>query len=342
MLRLALLATVAVGMLAPTSAAGSPPELSAKLNDEGEIFVVVDPKRQRVCFRLWLSGSSGPTAGYIQKATNRGAGQARVNLFEDPAGISGSTGHGCMRKQKRLRRIAKKPRKFYVTLDSAELSDGVIRGRLRRVEGGFETGRFREFDDWSTANGSLSVTRKRAYEGSRAARATNDAVGNQFQRVQYDVDWREGSDVWYGVALYIPRLSNWCWWYAVRWDNWQRYRAAGDVGGLRIERGRLYLDKGNYTDQTAVLGPVEIPEGRWFWVDVHQRLSHHAGSALNELYLDGVRMDRSTAANSSGRRISHIRYGNVAMATSCSRAASIFFDRIWLSDGPRGPLPGRK
>jgi hypothetical protein len=205
--------------------------------------------------------------------------------------------------------------------------------------GGFESGGFGEFDWFSSANGSLSVSGERAYEGLLSAKASNNGVGNQYQRVWYDVSWGEGSDVWYGVALYIPRLADWCWWTPVRWDNYSSYGGLGDVGGLRIEQGRLYLDKGTYAAQHALIGPVAIPEGRWFWVEVHQRLSADAGSALSELYLDGTRVGSSTAANSAGRPIDTIRYGVVSMATSCSQPASIHFDRVSLSNGPLGPRP---
>jgi hypothetical protein len=205
--------------------------------------------------------------------------------------------------------------------------------------GRFETGNFREFDAWEAANGSLTVTDRRSYEGKRSAKSTNYASGNQFQRVWYGVRWREASDVWYGMALHIPRLLDWCWWTPMRWDNFLTYGSAGDIGGVRIYDGKLYLDRGDYTRQTALIGPVVIPQARWFWIEVHQRFSETAGRALSELYIDGVKRGRSTAANSAGRVINHIRYGNVAMATQCSRRSSIYFDRVWVSNhrlGPRG------
>jgi hypothetical protein len=218
---------------------------------------------------------------------------------------------------------------------SAPPDDRRRSGRLGR----FESGNFREFDAWEAANGSLTVTRRRSYEGRRAAKSTNDASGNQFQRVWYRVRWREASDVWYGMALYIPHLLDWCWWTPMRWDNFRTYGSAGDIGGVRIYDGKLYLDRGDYTRQTALVGPVAIPQARWFWIEVHQRFSGTSGRALSELYIDGVKRGRSTSANSAGRVINHIRYGNVAMASQCSRRSSIYFDRVWVSNhrlGPRG------
>jgi len=229
-------------------------------------------------------------------------------------------------------------------LDSTGASSAAPDARRRSGRlGSFERGNFREFDGSEAVNGSLTVTRRRSYEGRRAARATNDATGNQFQRVWYRVRWREGSDVWYGMALYIPRLLDWCWWTPMRWDNFLTYGSAGDIGGVRISGGKLFLDRGDYTQQGALIGPLAIPQARWFWVEVHQRFSGTAGSALSELYIDGVRRGRSTAANSAGRVINHIRYGTVSLATKCSRRSSIYFDRVSVSDhrlGPRGHRRG--
>jgi hypothetical protein len=106
---------------------------------------------------------------------------------------------------------------------------------------------------------------------------------------------------------------------------------------VRIERGKLFLDRGDYTRQTPLIGPVAIPQGRWFWIEVHQRFSGTADRAVSELYLDDVKRGSSTAPNSAGRVINHIRYGNVAMATRCSKRSSIYFDRASVSRRRLGP-----
>jgi hypothetical protein len=83
---------------------------------------------------------------------------------------------------------------------------------------------------------------------------------------------------------------------------------------------------------------VTLPEARWFWLEVHQRISDADGQALNELYLDGVRIDSTTTANSRGRAITEIRHGLVAIAPECAPANTIYFDRASASDGMRGPI----
>ncbi|MGI8729747.1 MAG: heparin lyase I family protein [Solirubrobacteraceae bacterium] len=205
--------------------------------------------------------------------------------------------------------------------------------------GSFEPGNFSEFDSSATSAGAMAITTERAYEGTRSAKITSDgSLSNSFQRVQQSVSWSDGSDVWYGMALYIPRLSDWCWWRPVRWDNYSTYGATGDVGGVRIEQGKLYLDQGWYGGATTpLIGPVGIPEGRWFWLEVHQKLSGDADHALSEVFLDGRKVGSSSQANSAGRAINHIRFGNTTLASQCSKPASIYYDRVSITDGPRGP-----
>jgi hypothetical protein len=63
----------------------------------------------------------------------------------------------------------------------------------------------------------------------------------------------------------------------------------------------------------TLVGPIALPEGRWFRLEVHERLSGGTG-ALSELYLDGKLIGKSTAPNTYGRSIQRIRYGIVAIA----------------------------
>jgi hypothetical protein len=202
---------------------------------------------------------------------------------------------------------------------------------------GFESGGFGEFSWWSVSNGSLEVTAERAYEGAWSARASNSGAGNQYQRVWQDVAWGEGSEVWYGMALLVPRTADWCWWEPVRWDNYRSFGGAGDLGGVRIDKGELFLDQGTYADQQPLIGPVAVPEGRWFWLEVHQRFAATGGDALSEVYLDGTRVGASSAPNSAGRQIDTIRFGNVAMEAGCSAPSSIDFDRVSVTGHPLGP-----
>jgi len=151
------------------------------------------------------------------------------------------------------------------------------------------------------------------------------------------VDWRPGTNIWYGMAMFVPRLADWCWWAPIRWDNFASRGSGADVGGLTIEDGRMQVEVAGYSSQQQITASVRVPEHRWFWVEVHQRLAGADGEALTELYLDGRRVARSTAAHSAGRGIDHIRFGAVAMDGGCSLPSAAYFDRVSLSGATLGP-----
>jgi len=204
---------------------------------------------------------------------------------------------------------------------------------------GMESGDLTEFDSSSTWEGTLGVTAGEAYDGTHAAHAAFEGDGESGgQRTWKQVSWGNGSDVWYGMALNVPDVDSFCYWNPIRWDNYKTYGETGDVGGLAIEDGRLNLIQNHYGEsERRLVAGVAVPEGRWFWVELHQRFSATDGQALSELYLDGRLVGRSTEANSAGRQIDHLRFGVVNVAGSCSKAGSVDFDRASISDGMRGP-----
>lgn len=216
---------------------------------------------------------------------------------------------------------------------------GPVSGRLATFEAG----------DWSevanrshTANASIDITGERAYDGANALKISYDGQrGNVFSRVWHDVDWQPGSDVWYGAAFYVPDPSKLRWTDLIRWDNYLSYGggASGETGGLLVEDGKLSLKRSNYdgTNFAHLTDPVAVPAGRWFWVEVHQRLSAVPGEALNELYIDNRKVGSSTEANSRGRRIDTLRYGYVYNFDE-GGASTLYMDRVSLTDGRRGPL----
>lgn len=218
---------------------------------------------------------------------------------------------------------------------------GTARGPL----GTFENSNFSEFNGYSASAGSLLTTPAKAYEGSRSALATYDGSGeNGFARTWFDVNWAKGSDVWYGAAYFIPsKAAMPCYYSLMRWDNYTLYgNPGGDVGGIEVSTsGRARLMRQDYTgDNYGVLTrEFDLPEGRWFWLEVHQRLSDRDGEALNEVYLDGRQIDSSTKANGRGRPVTEVRHGIVSLGGDCAtKPASVFIDRVSVSDAMRGPV----
>ncbi|HMJ96003.1 MAG TPA: hypothetical protein VK486_09130, partial [Thermoleophilaceae bacterium] len=209
--------------------------------------------------------------------------------------------------------------------------------------GSFEAGAFDEFNGHSAESGAIVPTTERAYDGVRSAKASyNGSGGNGFARTWFEVHFKGGSDFWYGGAFYIPsKKAMPCWYSLMRWDNYITYGSDGDVGGIEIStsgRARLMREDYSAKNYAVLTREFDLPEGRWFWLEVHQRLSDRDGDALNEVFLDGRRVDQSRMANSRGRVVNEVRHGLVALAGECAPADSVYLDRASVSDRMRGPL----
>jgi hypothetical protein len=195
-------------------------------------------------------------------------------------------------------------------------------------------GGFSEFSQTNALRGTLGLTSSRVYSGAYAARAAYEGGGeNGYERGIWNVQWEEGDDVWFGAAYYLPTgfLANVQGQVdLVRWDNWSTNPTDTDWGGVSIygsdHHARL-LRFGAGRPNDTLVGPFDLPEGRWFTLEVHQHRSATAGSALSEVYLDGKLIGRSTAANTYGRAATRIRYGIVAIAAGSQvKPLELYFD----------------
>jgi len=187
-------------------------------------------------------------------------------------------------------------------------------------------GGFSSFSQTNVLRGTLTMDSSRVFNGSYAARATYDGSGeNGYSRGIWNVEWNDGDDVWFGGAYYLPTgfiASIQGQVDLVRWDNWSTNPTDTDWGGVSIygsdHRARL-LRFGAGRPNDTLVGPFDLPEGRWFTLEVHQRRSATSGSALSELYLDGKLVGESTAANTYGRAATRVRYGIVAIAAGAQK-----------------------
>ncbi|HMS62740.1 MAG TPA: hypothetical protein PKD63_10705, partial [Solirubrobacteraceae bacterium] len=211
---------------------------------------------------------------------------------------------------------------------------------------GLESRAFDEFDQASRTTGTLATDEQRAYEGAVSARATYGGGGaNGYARGVWSVSWAEGDEVWYSSAFFLPsgfKAAMQGQIDLLRWDDWPSNRSDAEWGGLVIygsdKRLRLRRFNAAGTADTTLVGPIDMPEGRWVHLEVHQRLSRQA--PLSELYLDGQLAGRSTAVNTSGRPIERLRVGLVAMASGKQiNPLTLWFDRAafgGLRSGPAG------
>lgn len=144
---LGVLALIAVALAVPalSSAGKNTVEVTAKLkgNNEvpgpgankgkGEVQVFLKAKKKKVCFNLEISKLDGASAAHIHKGAPDVAGPIKVLLFEAQPPVAGDgTYDGCTKnvKKKLVKKIGKRPEKFYVNVHNAEYPDGAIRGQL--------------------------------------------------------------------------------------------------------------------------------------------------------------------------------------------------------------------
>jgi hypothetical protein len=216
------------------------------------------------------------------------------------------------------------------------------------LSAGLNTDSMNEFTQTNAQNGTLASTGD-SYAGGAAVRATySGGGGNGYARGIFNVAWREGDDVWYRAAFKLPlgfKDSMQGQVALMRWDDWESHPDDTNQSGVVIyggdKRSRLILDRLGPHTQTELTGDFDLPEGRWFLLEVHQRLS--TSNAVNEVYLDGVKVASGSVANlDPGRGVDRIRYGVVAIAAGAqNNPLSLQFDEAHVdTQGPTAPRPG--
>ncbi len=201
-----------------------------------------------------------------------------------------------------------------------------------------------EFDQVNASTATLTLDTTRAYQGVQSAKAAFQGGANGYSRGIYNVNWVDGDDVWYGGAFYLPtgfKASMQGQVDLLRWDNWTVDPTNTDRSGIVIynsdKKARILRQKLG-VEQVPLAAPFDLPEGRWFWIEVHQKLSKGAG-ALSEVFLDGTKVASSTDPNTYGRGVTRLRSGIVAVdASRQTTPLTLWFDRATLSTTQVAPL----
>src|SRR4051812_37474278 len=201
-----------------------------------------------------------------------------------------------------------------------------------------------QFDQLNATVGTLSRV-DGGYGDAHAAEATYSGGGqNGYSRGIFNVGWQPGDDVWYSAAFYLPtgfKAAMQGQVALMRWDDYGAHPEAADYSGIVIyggdKRSRLVIDRIATGTQIELSQAFDLPEGRWFHIEVHQRLG--ATSGLNEVYLDGTKISSSTQPNlEPGRGVDRIRYGIVAIASgSQTNPLRLQFDDATVSTAQTGP-----
>src|SRR3954452_15210912 len=208
----------------------------------------------------------------------------------------------------------------------------------------FETSGLQQFDQLNASVGSLNAV-DGGYGDAHAAEAKYSGGGeNGYSRGIFNVDWHAGDDVWYSAAYYLPvgfKAAMQGQVALMRWDDYGAHPEAADYSGVVIyggdKRSRLIIDRIATGTQIELSQAFDLPEGRWFHIEVHQRLG--ATSGLNEVYLDGTKISSSTQPNlEPGRGVDRIRYGIVAIASgSQTNPLRLQFAHAIVSTAQTGP-----
>jgi hypothetical protein len=201
------------------------------------------------------------------------------------------------------------------------------------------------FDSVEGSSGlSLSTTQK--YEGTRSVNATYQ--GAALPRGTFDVNWKTGKnaplpsgkanadgDVWYSGAFRLPSgfASANTGTALMRWENQAGDQTGGVVfqpdDSVAVQRGSTPIDGGRFY----------LPENKWFWLEVHQRL--HEDRPLSEVFVDGQLVWTSNAPNAYvGGEVKRVRFGFAA--GSPATGSSLHLDRATISESQRGAygVPG--
>lgn len=215
---------------------------------------------------------------------------------------------------------------------------------------GFETGDFSEFSQTGVSSGTLDVVSDRAAGGTHAAHASYTGGGaNGYLRTIRNINWSADDDVWYGASYYLPEgyVSKVAGGNDIlRWDNYGAFEQGADYGAIQIGGdGKTRAILGHYQNDpgTQLTEGVDLPEGRWFQLQVHQKFSTADGQALTEIYIDGQKVASSNKANTYGRGADRLRNGIVAIHEGQqTQPLDLWFDDVFTSPtqvGAKGGAP---
>jgi hypothetical protein len=212
----------------------------------------------------------------------------------------------------------------------------------------------------------------------RYAAATNNIVDASSPKWAYgtlnlqggaldDVDTNQAfsnkNGFWYSSAFFLPKDASNC---AndficenstvdiMRWES--TGSGATFFSGIRLKNGtnQFHLVRGSSTAGTVstdIGTGFDLPTGRTFWLEVHQRLSNTNGTALSEVYVDGRLVMSSTTANrgaeTSGSNPTHVtdsssvskvKYGFVSNSSPVGTNSFMALDSSSVTGGQLGAL----
>jgi len=142
---LAVLAALAAALVLAAPAAAAPKRLSAQMsggqeapesgdpNGRGTANLRLDRAARTVCFTIRVRRIDDVVAAHIHRGGRGVAGSIVVDLIGEPSDARRFT--GCTEDVSRglIRRITRRPRRYYVNVHTASFPAGAVRGQLRKA-----------------------------------------------------------------------------------------------------------------------------------------------------------------------------------------------------------------
>jgi len=151
---------------------------------------------------------------------------------------------------------------------------------------------------------------------------------------QEGLSYAPGDEVWIGGSWYVTDATKLAW---SRLMNLGHFEGSNDADnwnlGLRVRDAGMEVSARNYESDAgeSVLMPARpIPEGRWFDVVLHFRLSPADGQALTEVYLDGELVETTTKSNMLSARPLHFFNAGLPYFWPGNGPTTVYFDTPWL------------
>ena len=210
----------------------------------------------------------------------------------------------------------------------------MLKSRLATLENGQIVHPVSGFD---TAVGQLSITSSSPtpYDGTKQLRAIYfPSTGNAQGRITESLP--NDSDIWYGAAFHLDngfKAAN----GNVALMQWEDPVTNVHGGVVLRTDDQYHVVRGNTNSPNGDVnvGPAfDLPEGGYFWLEVHQRLD--PSNSLTEVFLNGRLISTSAATNSFPDSFgipSRISYGAGSQA---GNAFQVHVDRASLHPLQRG------
>lgn len=209
-----------------------------------------------------------------------------------------------------------------------------------------ETGDLTEFDNTQVSGTGSTLTNSaaQAFEGTRSLRAFITAADG-FARARWHPDWRQGDEVWWSFAVFLP-----VGFYAAaqvqidlrRWDNFTQDGTTTERGGVVIHSPSdptrvlrlVRMKEGVGGEQVTLINSgIKLTEGEWHHVEARQRFHATDGQAINDLWIDDELVGSSTTKNTyrADIVIDRDRFGVVASGSTQTNDLEVFLDRLRIS-----------